>query len=187
MSRELNARVAREVMGEPKPTDPVRVVGKISTVTVFEHYPWRAWEPEAIDDGWTWRPRPFLTSIADAWLVVEKMREHPNPKHRTLRLVSYPYSRTYATFDLDADEGDWSEANGEHADCEAICLAALFVESLVRNKEMADAMDFEDMVRGILAGHENTVKGATAADTHAARRRTFDRLRKAFGAGEIAP
>lgn len=66
----------------------------------------------------------FSRSIAAAWLVVEKMRGHPNPRFRTLRLVAYSYNRTYATFDAE-NEDDWTEANGEYATPLAICRAAI--------------------------------------------------------------
>lgn len=66
----------------------------------------------------------YSTDIAAAWEVVEKMRDHPDPRFRTLRLVAYSYNRTYATFDIE-NEDDWTEANGDHASPLAICRAAL--------------------------------------------------------------
>lgn len=59
--------------------------------------------------------------------VIERMREHPNPKLRTLRLVSYPYGRSYATFNGDAfgDDDSWEEANGDNHLKVAICKAAV--------------------------------------------------------------
>lgn len=76
--------------------------------------------------GATWTSTvPSFTRLIDAtWDVVARMREHPNPRYRTLRLTAYPYRRTYATFDAE-NEDDWTEANGEFATQEAICLAAL--------------------------------------------------------------
>lgn len=74
----------------------------------------------------TWTPK-YSTNMADAWRVVEAMREHPTPLMTNLRLVAYSYARTYATFDHTADDNEWSEANGEHATPLAICLAALSV------------------------------------------------------------
>jgi hypothetical protein len=68
----------------------------------------------------------YSTDIAAAWRIVERMRNHPDARFRTLRLVAYPYNRTYATFDA-LNEDDWVEANGEHATPTAICLAALAV------------------------------------------------------------
>jgi hypothetical protein len=66
----------------------------------------------------------YSADIAAAWEVVERMREHPDPRFRTLRMVAYPYNRTYATFDAE-NEDEWTEANGENATPLAICRAAL--------------------------------------------------------------
>jgi hypothetical protein len=66
----------------------------------------------------------YSTDLAAAWRIVERMRDHPDARFRTLRLVAYPYNRTYATFDA-LNEDEWTEANGEHATPTAICLAAL--------------------------------------------------------------
>ncbi len=63
------------MFGEARPEGSPLVTGRISTVTLFESYPWRAWAPEFLDNGWEWAPRPFDSSIADAWLVVEKLAE----------------------------------------------------------------------------------------------------------------
>lgn len=73
-----------------------------------------------------WQPE-FSTEIEDAWKVVEKMREHPDARYRTLFIVAYSYNRTYATFDAEARDDDkaWTEANGDNAAPMAICLAAL--------------------------------------------------------------
>ncbi len=67
----------------------------------------------------------FSTSDEEAWKAVREMRDHPDSRFRTLHLVAYPYSRTYATFDhmLAQDSDGWCEANGEHATAHAICLA----------------------------------------------------------------
>jgi len=70
-------------------------------------------------------PRPFTTSWDAMREVVEKMATNPDPKKQTLRLVAYPYNRCYATFDMEADSEDWSEANGTHAVPEAVYIAAL--------------------------------------------------------------
>lgn len=84
MSREIDARVAVEVMGTPEP----------DATKIDEWYPHGTWmvaqraRDDALHPGWIlgadfegqlilsfFEPRPFSTSIADAWLVVEKMNE----------------------------------------------------------------------------------------------------------------
>jgi hypothetical protein len=70
-----------------------------------------------------WSPRE---NISDAMMLAEA----PPLQNRTLRMVAYPYRRTYATFLTDAElkfGTGWSEANGEHATEEAIALAAIAV------------------------------------------------------------
>jgi len=77
MSREIevNVRIAVEVFGEDKPEGQPVVTGHISQSTLIESYPWKAWIPAlVVTEEWVWAPRPFMTEIADAWLVVEKMR-----------------------------------------------------------------------------------------------------------------
>lgn len=72
--------------------------------------------------AWLWSPSK---DIAAAWEVVEKMQENPDPQKRTLHMVVYPYSRTYATFDHGAFLHDeFVEANGEYHTPLAICRAA---------------------------------------------------------------
>lgn len=150
--RDLDALVAEKVMNLPEvhwhpayPDPECCVCEKVSPhaederapvylsfcgcdLDIDEPFGWDAVRTEA---GHKWTcvevvPR-YSTSIADAWKVVEKMREHPNPNRRTLHIVSYPYNRTYATFDSEKGrDGDgWTEANGPHHDSMGICLAAL--------------------------------------------------------------
>jgi hypothetical protein len=107
--REIDKRIARTVFGvtgEPWDQPPTEMSG-------FEDEP----SPNPL-------PR-YSTDIAAAFLVVEKLREHPDPCSRNLRLVAWCYNRTYATFDALAEGDAWTEANGEHATPLAICLAAL--------------------------------------------------------------
>lgn len=66
----------------------------------------------------------YSTDFAACSLVIAKMFEHRDVSARVLRLVSYPYNRTYATFD-GHNEDEWTEANGEHHLTLAICRAAL--------------------------------------------------------------
>ena len=130
--RELDALVAVAIFGWPERVyitderhDPARPI-----------YAWKEChrkhgEEETCECAWLCGQHEFYeaprysTDIAAAWSVVEKMREYPDARFRTLRLVAYSYSRTYASFDS-MDEGeDWHEANGEHATPLAICKAAL--------------------------------------------------------------
>ncbi len=130
--RELDALVAEKVMGlvwdESRcricgwPLEPWDGTGEIPTGCVLESCSQRP-APSTRADV----PAKYSTSIGIVWLVVEKMQCHPTTTSRTLRMVVYPYSRTYATFDWDEDSDDWAEANGEHATPTAICLAALRV------------------------------------------------------------
>jgi hypothetical protein len=108
--REMNIAVARRVFGLEK--DDHAVTCHNCAVA-----------------GETYGVEAYSEEIGPAWEVVEKMREHPDVKKTVLRMVVYPYNRTYATFDTEfgTDEGDdnWSEGNGEHHTKLAICRAAL--------------------------------------------------------------
>lgn len=135
MSRETDARVHAEIFGrqlltqEEMEIEAARVWA-VQPACRFFSMGFEAAVPPDSPPKLEQSFRRYSTSIADAWLVVEKMRKHPDAHCRTLRMVSYPYNRTYATFDLDLDSEDWVEANGEHADAEAICGAALRVAAL---------------------------------------------------------
>lgn len=73
---ETNTKVALELFGEAKPAGQPVVTGHISTLTMFEDYPWIAWVPGFVvdEDEWVWVPRSFVESIENAWLAVDKMR-----------------------------------------------------------------------------------------------------------------
>lgn len=137
--RELDARVARDVMGIAWDESRCRICG---WPLVSEGRPMGC-----TPGNCSMRPRPakradepphYSTSIADAWTVVERMRTENFPaRYRNLSLVSYCYNRTYATFDAEAFNDytpeTWAEANGEHATPLAICLASLkALQSLCR-------------------------------------------------------
>lgn len=70
--------------------------------------------------------------IEDAWRVVERMRDWRESAHTTLRMVAYPYGRTYASF-RGHETDDWCEANSHelpghgNPTALAICRAALEV------------------------------------------------------------
>lgn len=112
--RELDELVAEKVMGWHR-----------SNVD-YAHLSWnttegfRSWEPTSFG---SFQPS---TNIASTLEVIEKMREHPEPRFRSLRLVAYSYNRAYATFDSHQEDGDgWLEANGPLGIQLAVCLAAL--------------------------------------------------------------
>lgn len=123
MSRSLDALIAEKVMGlNVVHGRDLRKVG-----------PGERWHETRF--GVRKRVPAYSTDIRAAWEVVEKLREHPNPEHRTLRLVSYSYNRTYASFNADPTDEEWEEANGEHAAPEAICKAALVALAAVGESE----------------------------------------------------
>lgn len=75
----------------------------------------------------TWPVPTFTRSIAEAWLVVRRMKEL-DPVRFNLSLYEYTYNRTYASFVNDAEPGGRNgvaEGNGEHCTPDAICHAAL--------------------------------------------------------------
>ena len=123
--RELDALVAEKVMGYR--WREVRAKGSTNTVPVWEGsaYRWPDGVYDARELAARGGPPVFSTSIAAAWQVVEKMREHPNVLLHTLHLVAYPYNRAYAAFAGLPDDGDFVEANGDHSVPLAICRAAL--------------------------------------------------------------
>ena len=109
--RELDALIAEKVMGLTLGPAPMSANFEITCVKLGDH---------------EWRNISYYsTKIGAAWEVVEKMRGHSDSLRRTFRIVAYPYHRTYATFDIEEDSDDWTEANGDHATPLAICLAAL--------------------------------------------------------------
>ena len=120
--RERDAVVAKRVMGfcphDSSMVEPDTFRGEVS-------YYWCCWCFDRRPSRHAFDQPRYTTDISAAWQVVEKMREDPEPRLRTLRLVAYSYNRTYATFDSSAEGDDWTEANGEHATPLAICLAAL--------------------------------------------------------------
>jgi len=124
MSRETDAAVATEVMGEPRPEGKPTVTGHISTLTMFEDYPWKAWVPRLVEGrpDWTWAPRSYSTLIADAWLVVEKLAERIKDMGFSVEFV-----KPEGWFAKVWDHGIEAEWEGPYADTapEAICLAAL--------------------------------------------------------------
>lgn len=89
-----------------------------------EHDVWRSGEEGKFECFEEDLPE-FSTMMGDARLVVEAMFAQPIVKLRVLRLVSYPYNRTYASFNTDQGEDEWTEANGHNHLPLAICLAAL--------------------------------------------------------------
>lgn len=147
--RELDALVAEKVMGwragrDAEPDDPFHATGASVGWMRYDHD----------QDRWVWagywanKPKVYMNEsgelvpssvslwqgarffepsarLDDAWRVVAAMQQHDDPRKQTLRLVAYPYARTYATFNLDAEEHEWCEGNGEYATPLAICLAAL--------------------------------------------------------------
>ena len=126
--KELNEAVAEKVMGWRR----LRGEDEISAVIpVPKKKEWAHFEEVWIDTGGRMMACKecgtmpnFATDIADAWRVVEKMREHSNQRSRNLRMVCYCYDRTYATFES-YDDGPMVEGNGMHATPRAICSAAL--------------------------------------------------------------
>lgn len=122
--RELDALVAERVMAWPYLLcRPFVGTGVIETRDgTMSEFCSKCGRPHGYHDGWP----HYSTDLRSAWLVVEKMRQHPDPRYRTLRMVAYSYNRTYATFDRD-NEDDWTEANGTHATPLAICRAALAI------------------------------------------------------------
>ncbi len=128
--RELDALVAEKVMSwewvSAEGEDPADLPCLVGPGPADCFYPRVAERyPELPTAGGTLPA--YSTDIAAAWTVVEKMRQHSEPRFRTLRLVAYSYNRTYATFDSSEDSDDWAEGNGEHATEFAICLAGLAV------------------------------------------------------------
>lgn len=133
--RELDALIAEKVIGEVEAHSPcgdglTRSSVEIApTLAECDRRIRESFKKHVADGMRLWPAQycgpEYSTDIASAWLIVEKMRDHPDAMSRTLRMVVYPYNRTYATFDLRRDEDDWTEANGEHATPLAICLAAL--------------------------------------------------------------
>jgi hypothetical protein len=118
-SRELDALVAEKVMGwtrGPATNPPNR------------HWPLdesRAWRAPDAPHA---RALPhYSTDLAATARVIVRVRDLVAPEKQTLRLVVYPYNRTYAAFTTHEDDDAYSEGNGEHATEVAICLAALAV------------------------------------------------------------
>lgn len=110
MSRELDARVAVEVMG----------------LEVFYRADGSAF---LIDDRWMKAPTPYSSEIADAWLVVEKMIEN-GWSPALIETYSHEHeARVWqCEFDSCSDDGYREDAPFIAVALtapEAICLAAL--------------------------------------------------------------
>jgi hypothetical protein len=109
--RELDALIAEKVFGEPNP--PKKVSG------ASEQTAWMlngAYIP-------SWLPRPFSTQIADAWLVVETMKD----KGWSCKIIYHEHDDCLCEF-WGGIEGNpfWSEiVNHQSSIPLAICLAAL--------------------------------------------------------------